>query len=446
MKKELHNYDVYPKVFIVGESVDITIHPLGRHVAFSGDYTVTIMAVTYGHPEEYSDTNYFIKKEVSTDDEGNLHVDNCFPIEGEYIIQIYKKDDKIVQLSVYALEEDMRGRYPYRGDLHVHSTCSDGSQAPEIVVSNYRKYGYDFMVISDHERYYPSLEAMDTFKDVPHELCIVCGEEVHLPNQSIHIVNFGGQYSVNGLIKGRAQDLESDRRSLIENPPPTMTEDEFNNLITEMIPALNIPDGFKKDTFAICTWVTEHIRNGGGLSIFAHPYWMIPTCHVPEKFTEYLLEKGVFDAFEVLGGEPYYQQNGFQTSRYYADCAKGIHYPIVGSTDSHNSIKEENRIALLASTFVFAKENSRESLIQAIKEEYSVAVDSLSAEYRLVGDFRLVKYARFILDEFTPLHDDLCHEDGRAMKAYVTGDKNAEADLKHMYGRVRSLFLKYFKL
>jgi len=153
-----------------------------------------------------------------------------------------------------------------------------------------------------------------------------------------------------------------------------------------------------------------------------------------------------FDAFEVLGGESYYQHNGFQTQRYYEDRAKGIRYPIVGSTDSHNSDPERNRNARICSTFVFAKENERTALIAAIKDMYSVAVDTISTEYRLVGDFRLVKYARFLLDEVTPLHDELCYEEGRLMKASVTGDAEAKETLRFIHGRMKRFYQKYFAL
>ena len=105
-----------------------------------------------------------------------------------------------------------------------------------------------------------------------------------------------------------------------------------------------------------------------------------------------------------------------------------------------------NPKALIASTFVFAPANERASLIQSIKEKYSVAIDTISAEYRLVGEPRLVKYARFLLDEFTPLHDELCYEEGRLMKAYVTGEEGAEEALKLIYGRMDKLFQKYFAI
>ena len=73
-----------------------------------------------------------------------------------------------------------------------------------------------------------------------------------------------------------------------------------------------------------------------------------------------------------------------------------------------------------------------------------MAVDTISEEYRMVGSLRLVKYARFLLDEFTPLHDELCAEDGRLMKAYAVGEEDAEKALEFTYGRMQKLYKKYF--
>ena len=83
-------------------------------------------------------------------------------------------------------------------------------------------------------------------------------------------------------------------------------------------------------------------------------------------------------------------------------------------------------------------------MIAAIKDEYSVAVDEAAGEYRLVGDFRLVKYTRFLLDELVPLHDDLCHEEGRLMKAYVTGDTWAVEGLALCQKEMTRFYDKYF--
>jgi hypothetical protein len=165
--------------------------------------------------------------------------------------------------------------------------------------------------------------------------------------------------------------------------------------------------------------------------------------HVPETLTEHIMATQPFDAFEVLGGENYFEQNGFQTVRYYEDRAKGRRYPIVGSTDSHSCI--HNRNGYIASTIVFSPENTREDIISSIKDFYSVAVDSISTELRLVGEIRFVRYGNFLLREFFPLHDELTFEEGRLMKAYACGDKSAAEDLKRIYGRMKAQREKYFK-
>ena len=74
---------------------------------------------------------------------------------------------------------------------------------------------------------------------------------------------------------------------------------------------------------------------------------------------------------------------------------------------------------------VFSKANERKALIDAIKDKYSVAIDGILSEPRLVGDFRLIKYAWFLLENYFPLHDKISREDGRAMAEYCLAD-NAE--------------------
>lgn len=42
-----------------------------------------------------------------------------------------------------------------RGNLHAHTTVSDGESPPEEVIAAYEKAGYDFLAISDHDRLVP---------------------------------------------------------------------------------------------------------------------------------------------------------------------------------------------------------------------------------------------------------------------------------------------------
>lgn len=43
----------------------------------------------------------------------------------------------------------------YRGNLHAHSTISDGQRSPADVIAWYRGHGYDFLALTDHDRWAP---------------------------------------------------------------------------------------------------------------------------------------------------------------------------------------------------------------------------------------------------------------------------------------------------
>ncbi len=455
MKTELSYYDIFPKVIRKNKKVTICIKPLGAHVEFTADkYIIYILPITEGSKRDYPKRPNNVHFEVAPCADGCLRLNYTFPSEQEYFIRVCDVEDKrLFQLSVYCVDDDLAGRYPFAGDLHMHTCRSDGKESPPVVAANYRKHGYDFLAITDHERYYPSLEAIDAYKDVPIEYCLIPGEEVHTPdidsdrNNDVHIVNFGGEFSICGLIKESDHCVEAgeDKKFRCINPdicPETMTTQEFWAEVDKTLETLDIPDGIEKHAYACCKWIFDKIREANGLGIFAHPYWISNVFQVPETFVEYMMEQQPFDAFEVLGGENYFEQNGLQTIRYYEDKAKGRRYPIVGSTDSHGSIN--NRNGFICSTIVFSPENERVALINSIKDMYSVAVDSISTEFRIVGDMRLVRYACFLLNSYFPLHDELCFEEGRAMKDYACGDEDAAAYLKAISGRMKKQREKYF--
>ncbi len=44
---------------------------------------------------------------------------------------------------------DQPGRF-WKGNLHTHSTASDGEHSPAEVCRRYRDAGYDFLALTDH--------------------------------------------------------------------------------------------------------------------------------------------------------------------------------------------------------------------------------------------------------------------------------------------------------
>ena len=75
---------------------------------------------------------------------------------------------------------------------------------------------------------------------------------------------------------------------------------------------------------------------------------------------------------------------------------------------------------------MFAEKNERKSIISAIKDGYSIAVDTISKEYRLVGEFRLQKYASFLMENYFPIHHRQAEMDGEMMRLYDLGEAAAE--------------------
>lgn len=75
------------------------------------------------------------------------------------------------------------GRF-YRGNLHTHSTRSDGRLAPESVVAHYRDAGYDFLALTDHFLQRFDFPIVDTRPFRTNRFTTILGAELHAPANS----------------------------------------------------------------------------------------------------------------------------------------------------------------------------------------------------------------------------------------------------------------------
>ncbi len=103
----------------------------------------------------------------------------------------------------------------WKGNLHMHTTESDGCLAPAEAIAVYREQGYDFVAITDHD-----VVAMPTHRDG--NMLVLSGIELayELPSEELHMVGigipqglepsleprFGPQYAIDAIRKagGRA--------------------------------------------------------------------------------------------------------------------------------------------------------------------------------------------------------------------------------------------------
>lgn len=410
--------DVSPRIVRANHPAKIVLRPLYEHARFLSDKTYEVSIF----PRDYPGVEDQAMQPVN----GCLEVDYTFGGEGEYKILVHlqpgERRRQLVDVRVYALEEDLFSRYPYKGDFHMHSYRSDGWESPAYVAAACRKIGMDVAGITDHRQYAPSLEAIQAFDGVETDLRLYPGEEVHLPNSPVHIVNFGGSFSVNELIEDDAC---------------------YRSEVTAIQQGLgDLLDRSASRQYASCLWCYEKIRQAGGMSIFCHPYWITQEqFNAPEMLIDLHFRDLRFDAFEVIGGnpKPEAEANQLQAARYEEERARGRRIPIVGVSDSHGT--ENGLLFGWYYTIFFAKTADLPEVIGSIRDLFSVAVEAMPGETpHLHGPFRLVKYACFLMREVFPLHDVFCQEEGRLMLAHLAGDGQAAGKLRGVKGQVARLY------
>ncbi|HXW05426.1 MAG TPA: CehA/McbA family metallohydrolase [Vicinamibacterales bacterium] len=80
----------------------------------------------------------------------------------------------------------------FKGNTHTHTTESDGDSTPDVVARWYRDHGYDFLVLSDHNRL-TSIEALGALAGKDDEFLLIPGEEVTsgFEGRPVHVNGLG---------------------------------------------------------------------------------------------------------------------------------------------------------------------------------------------------------------------------------------------------------------
>lgn len=407
-----------PRMVQTGRPVVVQIRPLFEHTLFPAEATIEVTLCE-------RDTR---RRQVLEAQRANGGLTVTFTPDREQEIVLVVMATRAGQpvrreeFPLYALAPDLYRLRPWKGDFHIHSNRSDGRESPPYVAAACRHIGMDFMALTDHRAYQPSLDARAAFDGVALDLCMYPGEEVHPPDNPVHIVNFGGGFSVNALFAERAA-YDQDVERLLTRAPAALTTEE-------------------KRHFASCVWAFDQIRRGGGVGILCHPYWITGDAHnISEALQDALYAERPFDALELIGGffRDQMESNALAVARWQQGRAAGQELPVVGVSDAHGC--ERGELFGWYYSIVFAATTDFADLRQAICAGQCVAVEAVAGEFpRLCGPFRLVKLAYFLLREVFPLHDELCVEEGRLMRCFAGGEAPAAAALAALRGRVGRLY------
>ena len=95
-----------------------------------------------------------------------------------------------------------------KGNLHSHTTCSDGALSPEELVQVYRDLGYDFIAITDHDHLFRP-GCYDGLKELGDGILVLFGIELTVfekgyfhvgriegDQEVLHVFNHPGEYDL----------------------------------------------------------------------------------------------------------------------------------------------------------------------------------------------------------------------------------------------------------
>lgn len=135
-----------------------------------------------------------------------------------------------------------------KGNLHCHTTLSDGLATPEATKRQYRNAGYDFLAITDHRRYYRPEKNNDDLLIIPGMEADRFVDGIGMP--VVHIVALGQE----------TENSYTDGQSVI------------------------YPDGGSQEA---CQDIIDDVRNGGNLAILCHPIWSGNTVEAVKTLQNY---------------------------------------------------------------------------------------------------------------------------------------------------------------
>ena len=432
LRPENRYFDVTPRIVPADAEAVIEITPRFDHARFREGCTYEITYVPTERLAQKSGWAPGVKAPV-TPENGRYQFKMFFEGEQEHVLFIEETcgDKKRVfgDFRVYSLAPDLFALRPYKGDFHMHSHHSDGVESPAYVAGACRRVGLDFMALTDHKKYAPSIKAKQAYDQVPIDLRIYPGEEVHPPDNPVHLLSFGANAGVSELY----QDEAAYRAEV--------------QAVADALPEL--PPGVDRFQYASCLWAYGKIREREGLGMFCHHYWFTGhQYYVPEALVDHLFETQPFDMLELISGFGWQDLNetdvnALQVARYQEERAKGKRIPICGISDTHG-VERSDAFGRYY-TLCFAPSLELPDIKAAIMGLNSVAVEAVRGDLpRAYGPFRLVRYALFLLREVFPQHDELCFEEGRLMIQYASGDASARDRLALSQGQIGRVYDRYW--
>jgi hypothetical protein len=336
-----------------------------------------------------------VKGTATADASGVLVVPFEPDIRGEWVLTVDSTEggqrNIPMKVAVYVLSPELYRFRPYLGDLHSHSTSSDGKQQAAYVPMRARTYGFDFFALTDHWSYASSVEMKrQVGRMLGSRMLLLPGEEMHPERELLreperpgghfhhyHYVAVGHRASV------RDAYLADPERSRLEV-----------RRIAEEIEQRGVEDGLDLLPYAEGVWKLRKAKELGALTIYSHPYWCHPV-NLDAAAIEQSFADGEADAVEAISTADLLS---YMPNRLVSLAARKGPVPVVGVSDGHDW---QESLPLRCCTLVMAGELGEAAIFDAIRAGRSVAC-RMTDPPQLVGPLELVDFAMYYLNRILP--------------------------------------------
>ena len=323
-----------------------------------------------------------------------------FPAEDRYIVTLFEVDEnretQFLTYSLYAVADDLYSLYPYKADLHMHTTFSDGVEPPELVMTCVREKGMDICAVTDHNNFQGSVEARKRASEMGLNLTVLLGEEYSLAYSPMHIVSLGTAEPVDRYYLSHDLSLDNRVKKLVDKTPEI---------------------GCDKLAYACTQVLLDEVNRMGGVTILAHPFWKPINANgtrmdTPEKLFMALATDRRFTGIEIVSGS---QQGDCNISLMQSSFAHDIlqrftGIPLTGITDSHNYSTDP--ICGDHFTVILASSKKPTDVLNALKQGMCVAVENVGGRPMCYGSYRLVKFGQYLVDFYFPERDEVAKVEG----------------------------------
>lgn len=138
----------------------------------------------------------------------------------------------------------------YKGNLHTHSTRSDGRKTPEEVVQEYKSRGYSFIALTDHDVYtdMPELESKD--------FLVLPGIELRTTESTTGLISKIGYHMLSYHFVAVKHDYKNSE---------SIPHDREQEYITDYPEGTDIKEAAKE--------IYGYYKDRGHFIVLAHPEW-----------------------------------------------------------------------------------------------------------------------------------------------------------------------------